>query len=85
MSRVRRVPGARTAVYAALMTSSGDLAMAVADMELHAHIDPTYLLAHSEELGRAPLCVADANLSAEVRDERRTTSPLPRFRPHLLG
>jgi sugar/nucleoside kinase (ribokinase family) len=66
MRHVRRVAGGRTAVYAALHTADGDLAAAVADMELHAHIDCGYLASHRHRLIAAPLCIVDANLQADA-------------------
>lgn len=66
MQHVRRVVGGRTAVYAALHTAEGDLAAAVADMELHAHIDCAYLASHRRRLIAAPLCIMDANLQGDA-------------------
>jgi pseudouridine-5'-phosphate glycosidase/sugar/nucleoside kinase (ribokinase family) len=66
MQHVRRVIGGRTAAYAALHTGEGDLSAAVADMELHAHVDCEYLASHRHRLLAAPLCIVDANLQGDA-------------------
>ena len=63
---ILQVDGQRTATYTALMDDHGDLCAAVADMSVHGAVTPEVLAASSAHLAAAPLCVCDANLSAEA-------------------
>ena len=63
---IRRVAGARTATYTAMHDGRGDLASAVADMDVLDQITPDYVGSYAAAIGAAPLCVADANLRADT-------------------
>ena len=60
---LRRVAGARTGTYTAMMDGGGDLTAAVADMDVLGSVSPSYLARFGAELEAAPLIVADANLA----------------------
>ena len=81
MRAMRTARGARTATFSAVEDGSGDLAVAVADMEVFGAITPAYVERHAAALAAAPLCVADANLAAPTlcavaRLARRHATPL---------
>ena len=60
-----RIPGGATSVYLYLNDSSGDMALAVSDMEICDRITPAYLASQLSLLQSAPLVVADANIPEE--------------------
>ena len=66
--RVRRVPGASTPVYLAVLDESGDLAVAVAAMDLCDGMTPELLGIDEALRPLPPLVLADANLPSTTLD-----------------
>ena len=64
---VRRDDSRRTAVYAAMLEEEGELLSAVADMEVMDSLSADDFSGFAPQIDAAPLVVADANLSPEVR------------------
>lgn len=59
-------PDSPTSTYLYLEDSSGELALAVIDTRLCERITPEYLAARMEQINRAALVFADANLNADT-------------------
>jgi len=77
VSGVERVTGGRTAEYLALLTDSGELELALADMDIFEALTPALLERHRPKLQGAAWVFADCNLPPEsVTDllERRRNS-----------
>ena len=74
----RRVPGARTSTYLYIANETGDMALAVADMEICDHMTPEYLSSILPALNASRVVVADANLPAKALSflASRLTVPL---------
>ncbi len=65
VSGVERLSGGRTAEYLALLTESGELELALADMDIFEAITPALLERHRPRLQGAAWVFADCNLPAE--------------------
>ncbi len=66
ISHARKVAGAVTSTYLFLTDESGDMALAVSDMEICERITPDYLAANLSLLNNAQVIVADGNLPDEA-------------------
>ncbi len=66
ISHSLQVPGAATSTYLFLSDEQGDMALAVSDMEIYAHVTPSYLSAQRGLLDNAQLIVFDTNIPAET-------------------
>jgi pseudouridine kinase len=62
-THVRRVAGARTGTYLALLKPDGDLHVAISDYSVMDYVDPDYLLGHESLFADAEMVVIDATLS----------------------
>jgi pseudouridine kinase len=59
------IPGARTSTYVYLSQPDGDMALAVSDMDIYAHMTPEYLAERLDFINGAAMVVLDANLPEE--------------------
>ena len=65
LSNSLRVPGAATSAYVYIADPSGDMRLAVADMDLYRHLTPAALAARGAWLNRARVLVLDTNIPEE--------------------
>lgn len=65
ISQALQVPGASTSTYLFIAGDDGDMALAVSDMEIYAHVTPAYLQSRRSLLDNAQLIVIDTNIPAE--------------------
>ena len=65
LSNSLRVPGAATSTYVYIADPSGDMRLAVADMDLYRHLTPAVLAARGAWLNRARVLVLDTNIPEE--------------------
>ena len=65
ISQCLTVPGGATSTYLFLSEQGGDMALAVSDMEIYAHMTPALLSSRSKLLQNAQLVVVDTNIPAE--------------------
>ena len=65
LSNALRVPGGTTSTYLYLTDETGEMALAVSDMEICKKITPEYLAANLALLQNAQLVVADCNIPQE--------------------
>lgn len=63
---MKRFGDYRTSVYMQVMNDSGQLEMAISDMDIMMHITPKVLEAHKHQLEGARAIVADGNLPVET-------------------
>ena len=78
LSHALRVPDGRTSTYVFVGGSDGDMAVAVADMEICERLTPAYFASRQKLLDGAAAVVLDTNLPREslVYLARHCTSPL---------
>lgn len=79
LTHALRVPDARTATYLYISEPDGEMALALNDMAVCAHLTPAYLAAHEDVLSGAALIVADANLPAETLEYLAVHAAAPLF------
>ena len=65
LSRSVVVPGGRTSSYIYVSDSSGDMVVAVSDMEIYEQLTPAFLAKQLDFINGAKLAVIDANLPEE--------------------
>ena len=65
ISRSLVVPGERTSTYLFIADEMGEMALALADMDIYRHITPAYLASRAQLLQNAQLVIVDANIPAE--------------------
>ena len=65
ISHALTVPGGATSTYLFLSDETGDMALAVSDMEIYDHITPRWLASRQALLQNAQVVVADTNIPAE--------------------
>lgn len=58
-------PGERTSTYLYIADETGDMALAVADMEIYRHLTPAFLSSRLQQVNAARVAVADTNIPAE--------------------
>ncbi len=68
VSRALQIPGERTSTYLFIADEKGDMALALADMDIYRHITPAYLASQIQLLQNAQLVIVDANIPAEAID-----------------
>ncbi len=59
------IPGGRTSTYVYVADSSGEMALAVSDMDVYGHITPEFLAERLDFINSARAAVIDANLPAD--------------------
>lgn len=59
------LPGGKSAVYLFLTAHTGEMELAVSDMEIYDRLTPDFLAARIDTINRARICIADTNLPAE--------------------
>ena len=62
ISRAIKIQGGVSSVYLYINDSSGDMSLAIADMEICDRITPEYLADHLQFLNKAPLVMVDTNI-----------------------
>ena len=62
LSKSLRVPGAATSTYLYIADPSGEMALAVSDMDIYRHLTPSVLASRAAWLNAARVLVLDANL-----------------------
>ena len=65
ISQCLTVPGAATSTYLFIADEHGDMALAVSDMDIYAHVTPAFLSGRARLLQNAQLIVVDTNIPAE--------------------
>ena len=65
------LPGGKSAVYLFLTAHTGEMELAVSDMDIYEQMTPAYLAARMDTVNRARVCIADTNIPAESK-------PMPR-------
>ena len=65
ISQALRVPGGQTSIYLFLGGPDGDMALALADMDIYRNMTPAFLHSRTNLLQNAQLIVADTNIPAE--------------------
>lgn len=78
LSRALHVPGGTTSSYLFLSDETGDMVLAVSDMDIYEKLTPAYFAHNQGFLNGASLVVADANLPAEALEylASHCTAPL---------
>lgn len=66
LSESLTVPGGATSTYLYLTDESGDMELAVNDMQIYEHLTPEFLKTRADLIENAALCVMDTNLTAET-------------------
>ena len=64
ISHALQVPGGATSTYLYIAGPSGDMELAVADMEIYDHVTPAFLASRAALLNSAQLVVVDTNIPA---------------------
>ncbi len=68
ISQALQVPGEATSTYLFLSGPDGDMALAVSDMDIYAHVTPAYLQSRRALLDNAQVVVVDTNIpEASIR------------------
>jgi len=65
ISQALQVPGGATSTYLFIAGDDGDMAVAVADMDIYEHVTPAYLQSRRGLLDNAQVIVVDTNIPAE--------------------
>lgn len=65
ISRALVVPGERTSTYLFIADETGEMELALADMDIYRHITPAFLASRAPLLQNAQLVVVDANIPGE--------------------
>ncbi|WP_082194130.1 carbohydrate kinase family protein [Bhargavaea cecembensis] len=81
LTHVARLPGRTTGSYSAVLNPDGEMAVALADMDVYDELSPAFIDSHAAALAGAALIVIDLNCPAEtvqhVREiARRNGTPL---------
>ncbi len=66
ISRSLVVPGERTSTYLFIADETGEMALALSDMDIYRHITPAYLASRAQLLQNAQLVIVDANIPADA-------------------
>ena len=66
ISRSLQVPGGHTSTYLFIAGETGEMELAVADMDIYRHITPAFLAARAPLLQNAQLVIVDANIPADA-------------------
>lgn len=73
------IPGERTSTYLFINDSKGDMALAVSDMSIYQHLDPSLLHSRQSLLNGSHLLVIDANAPAETLEALAESASAPIF------
>lgn len=65
ISRSLQVPGGATSTYLFIADESGDMALAVSDMDIYEHLTPAFLASRAPLLHNAQVVVLDTNIPAQ--------------------
>lgn len=65
ISRSLQVPGGATSTYLFIADESGDMALAVSDMDIYEHLTPAFLASRAPLLHNAQVVVMDTNIPAQ--------------------
>lgn len=67
-----------SSTYLYITDETGEMQMAVSDMEIYRHLTPAYLESKHNIIKRASICIVDTNLNEDTIDyiAKTTTSPL---------
>lgn len=65
ISRALQVPGERTSTYLFIAGETGEMELALSDMEIYRHITPAFLASRAPLLQNAQLVVVDCNIPEE--------------------
>ena len=66
LSRSLQIPGAATSTYLFISDESGDMNLAISDMDIYRHLTPAVLASRLSWINNAQLVVVDANLPEET-------------------
>ena len=66
ISRSLQVPGGRTSTYLFIANQTGEMELALSDMDIYEHVTPAFLSSRAQLLQNAQLVVVDANLPADA-------------------
>ena len=66
LSKSLRVPDAATSTYLFISDESGDMSLAISDMDIYRHLTPAVLASRLSWINNAQLVVIDANLPEET-------------------
>ena len=66
ISRSLTVPGGRTSTYLFIADETGEMKLALSDMDIYRHITPAFLASRAPLLQNAQLVIVDANIPAEA-------------------
>ena len=64
ISRALQVPGGRTSTYLFIANETGEMELALSDMDIYRHITPAFLASRAQLLQNAQLVIVDTNLPA---------------------
>ena len=62
ISRSLQVPGGRTSTYLFIANQSGEMELALSDMDIYEHVTPAFLSSRAQLLQNAQLVVVDTNI-----------------------
>ena len=65
LSKSLRVPGASTSTYLFIADDTGDMNLAISDMDIYQHLTPAVLASRLPWINKAQLVVVDANIPEE--------------------
>lgn len=66
ISRSLQVPGGHTSTYLFIADETGEMALALSDMDIYRHITPAFLAARAQLLQNAQLVIVDTNIPADA-------------------
>lgn len=66
ISRSLVVPGERTSTYLFIADETGEMALALSDMDIYRHITPAFLASRAPLLQNAQLVIVDTNIPADA-------------------
>ena len=66
ISRSLQVPGGRTSTYLFIANQTGEMELALSDMDIYEHVTPAFLSSRAQLLQNAQLVVVDANIPEEA-------------------
>ena len=66
ISRALQVPGGHTSAYLFIADERGEMALALADMDIYRHITPAFLASRAALLQSAQLVIVDTNIPADA-------------------
>lgn len=79
ISHALKVPGMSTSTYLFIADETGDMELAISDMEIFNKVTPDYLAANLELINKAELVVADTNIPQESLEWLADNIDVPLF------